>query len=256
MIEDECLNIQDYDEACQRMLSQEHSENEWRCMFVNYDDTPRRHEKGIVYQGSTPQKFGKYLQDTLVKSKNEKSRYVFINAWNEWGEGNYLEPDKKYGYEYLQAVRNALDKKYEQVVIDEKYNDVIIGSESPREAKFRRYYELYNQWLKLKNDGYRLETFFSQNGYKKIAIYGMGEIANRLIEELEDSSVDILYGIDKNMSQAFAEIDIIGMDECDRFDDVDCIVVTPVHVYEKIKKELEGKTKAMLHSVEEILQCI
>lgn len=86
MIEDECLNIQDYDEACQRMLSQEHSENEWRCMFVNYDDTPRRHEKGIVYQGSTPQKFGKYLQDTLVKSKNEKSRYVFINAWNEWGE--------------------------------------------------------------------------------------------------------------------------------------------------------------------------
>ena len=46
------------------------------------------------------------------------------------------------------------------------------------------------------------------------------------------------------------------MDECDRFDDVDCIVVTPVHVYEKIKKELEGKTKAMLHSVEEILQCI
>ena len=101
MIEDECLNIQDYDEACQRTLSQEHSENEWRCMFVNYDDTPRRHEKGIVYQGSTPQKFGKYLQATLVKSKNEKSRYVFINAWNEWGEGNYLEPDKKYGYEYL-----------------------------------------------------------------------------------------------------------------------------------------------------------
>ena len=81
MIEDECLNIQDYDEACQRTLSQEHSENEWRCMFVNYDDTPRRHEKGIVYQGSTPQKFGKYLQATLVKSKNEKSRYVFINAW-------------------------------------------------------------------------------------------------------------------------------------------------------------------------------
>lgn len=256
MIEDECLNIQDYDEACQRTLSQEHSENEWRCMFVNYDDTPRRHEKGIVYQGSTPQKFGKYLQATLVKSKNEKSRYVFINAWNEWGEGNYLEPDKKYGYEYLQAVRNALDKKYEQVVIDEKYNNVTIGSESPREAKFRRYYELYNQWLKLKNDGYKLGTFFVQNGYKKIAIYGMGEIANRLIEELEESSVDILYGIDKNMSQAFAEIDIIGMDECDRFDDVDCIVITPVHVYEKIKKDLEKKTKAIIYSIEEILNSI
>ena len=256
MIEDECLNIQDYDEVCQRMLSQEHSENEWRCMFVNYDDTPRRHEKCIVYQGSTPQKFGKYLQAALKKSESEKSRYFFINAWNEWGEGNYLEPDKKYGYEYLQAVRNALDKKYEQVVIDEKYNDVIICSESPREAKFRRYYELYNQWLKLKNDGYRLETFFSQNGYKKIAIYGMGEIANRLIEELEDSSVDILYGIDKNMSQAFAEIDIVGMDERNRFDDVDCIVVTPVHVYEKIKKDLEKKTKAIIYSIEEILNSI
>lgn len=84
----------------------------------------------------------------------------------------------------------------------------------------------------------------------------MGEIANRLIEELEDSSVDILYGIDKNMSQAFAEIDIVGMDERNRFDDVDCIVVTPVHVYEKIKKDLEKKTKAIIYSIEEILNSI
>ena len=58
------------------------------------------------------------------------------------------------------------------------------------------------------------------------------------------------------MSQAFAEIDIVGMDECDRFDDVDCIVVTPIHVYEKIKKDLEKKTKAIIYSIEEILNSI
>lgn len=233
--------------------------NLFKTIIPSWDNTPRRGNKSTIFYNSSPELYKQWLKDIIIYTKTKKNKdeqFVFINAWNEWGEGNYLEPDKKYGYEYLQAVRNALDKKYEQVVIDEKYNNVTIGSESPREAKFRRYYELYNQWLKLKNDGYKLGTFFVQNGYKKIAIYGMGEIANRLIEELEDSSVDILYGIDKNMSQAFAEIDIVGMDERNRFDDVDCIVVTPVHVYEKIKKDLEKKTKAIIYSIEEILNSI
>ena len=63
----------------------------------------------------------------------------------------------------------------------------------------------------------------------------------------------VKYGIDKNVCSAFAEIDIIGLDECERFDDVDCIVVTPVHVYEKIKKELEIKSNAEICSVDDVL---
>ena len=253
LLEEESLNLQDYDESCRRMLLEEHKKNEWRCMFVDYDDTARRHDRGIVYKGSMPQKFGEYLQATINKSIQEENEFIFINAWNEWGEGNYLEPDKKYGYAYLESVKNAVNMQYSDIYLNEKITDTVIQNESPREKKFRRYYELCNQWLKLKNDGYKLKTFFEDKNYKKIAIYGMGELANRLLEELDDSDIDVKYGIDKNVCSAFAEIDIIGLDERERFDDVDCIVVTPVHVYEKIKKELEIKSNAEICSVDDVL---
>ena len=59
-------------------------------------------------KGSTPGRFGKYLKKTLQLSRQEGNQYVFLNAWNEWGEGNYLEPDRKHGYGYLKEIKAAL----------------------------------------------------------------------------------------------------------------------------------------------------
>ena len=83
------------------MLQEAHRQNEIRCMFVDYDDSPRRGEKGCIYRGSTPEKFGTYLQKTIQLAMQEGNEFVFINAWNEWGEGNYLEPDIRFGRAYL-----------------------------------------------------------------------------------------------------------------------------------------------------------
>ncbi len=75
--------------------------------FVNYDDSPRRGKKGKVVVGGTPEKFCKYLSKLYTISNSQNKEFLFLTAWNEWGEGAYLEPDIDNGYEYLEAVRKA-----------------------------------------------------------------------------------------------------------------------------------------------------
>lgn len=78
--------------------------------FVDWDNTARN-KKGLVYEGSTPQKFEKYFGQLVRKVKKEYSTsFLFVNAWNEWAEGAYLEPDQKYGYQYLEALKHALQE--------------------------------------------------------------------------------------------------------------------------------------------------
>lgn len=82
--------------------------------FVGWDNTPRRAEKGRVVIEGSPEKFQNYLEKLIVKAKTEyKTDYIFITAWNEWGEGCYLEPDTENKFEYLEAIRSSLIKTNE-----------------------------------------------------------------------------------------------------------------------------------------------
>ncbi len=78
--------------------------------FVSWDNTARRGKNASIIEGSNPQKFKKYFTKLLTKAKENESEYIFINAWNEWAEGTYLEPDKKYEYSYLNAIKEAIEK--------------------------------------------------------------------------------------------------------------------------------------------------
>lgn len=82
----------------------------YRGIFARYDDTPRRLQNGAVYCGANSKKFSDTLYKLLVKSTQEQKEFVYINSWNEWGEGANLEPDKIYKYAYLQAVKDAVEK--------------------------------------------------------------------------------------------------------------------------------------------------
>lgn len=73
--------------------------------FTGWDNTPRKGRRGVVFDGANPALFEEYLSMQIKKS-NENG-FLFINAWNEWAEGAYLEPDEHFGFSYLEAVRNA-----------------------------------------------------------------------------------------------------------------------------------------------------
>lgn len=77
--------------------------------FVDWDNTPRN-KNGVVYDGFTIESFEKYFADLLARARRENKNMVFINAWNEWAEGAFLEPDAKYGYRKLEAVKKAVEK--------------------------------------------------------------------------------------------------------------------------------------------------
>lgn len=75
--------------------------------FTGWDTTPRRGYNGIITEGATPEKFEKYLRELLSKAESNNVDQIVINAWNEWAEGAYLEPDEKYGYAYLEAIEKV-----------------------------------------------------------------------------------------------------------------------------------------------------
>ncbi len=84
----------------------------FRGVNPSWDNTARRKSNGTILHGSSPLGYQKWLYNaalnTIKSSVSQDERLVFVNAWNEWAEGAHLEPDKKYGYAYLEATRQAL----------------------------------------------------------------------------------------------------------------------------------------------------
>lgn len=82
--------------------------------YVDWDNTPRKGENGKVHVGSSPDKFKHYFSKQIWRTKNIYHKdMIFIYAWNEWAEGGYLEPDTRFEYKYLEAIKQALEENNE-----------------------------------------------------------------------------------------------------------------------------------------------
>lgn len=109
----DCLHVFDFGMIWRNMLRRKEAPKggRERCpgAFARWDNTPRRGRKSVFYVGAAPGAFEKFMRRQLRAADEEGCPYLFLNAWNEWGEGAYLEPDTKYGFAFLNALRRAAD---------------------------------------------------------------------------------------------------------------------------------------------------
>lgn len=86
---------------------EEKEENIIPTLFPNWDHTPRTGRRGNVFAGATPERFEKHVAHCMevLKDKTPEHRIAFVKSWNEWAEGNYLEPDRKFGRGFLEAIK-------------------------------------------------------------------------------------------------------------------------------------------------------
>lgn len=100
------LHVYDYEDSVRKMLLK----TEWpvfRSLFPAWDNSARSGRRGVVMDNSSPEKFASLLLEISRMTQEQLPpgrQLVFLNAWNEWAEGNHLEPDQKYGRAYLEAV--------------------------------------------------------------------------------------------------------------------------------------------------------
>lgn len=220
--------------------------------FTGYDDTPRRGTGGRVIGQVNPQIFQKMLAKLLKKNADMGNEITFLNAWNEWGEGMYLEPDAKDGYAYLEAVKYALEHYQEEKEEFSLNTSQSAAAESEKLAeRYRCYWIVLHQWMLLRENGISIGEYLYQKGIRKVAIYGMGMLGLHLVKELENSPLEILCGIDRAAEELHQTFPLVTPGE--PIGEVDAIIVTPVYAFDEIYTILQTKYHSKILSLMELV---
>lgn len=124
--------------------------------------------------------------------------------------------------------------------------------------KFKKYYQVYNKWIANNNRQVSNEAILKQLNISSIAVYGNGEMGNRLIESLKNTSVSIECIIEKKANDIEIDgmegIKVIGVEELDHTIHPDAVIVTPIFDYDNIKEILQKKLPGVkIISIEEFV---
>lgn len=104
----------DYEKTVKFFFNNEDSwENVYPAILPQWDRSPRVGSYDGVYINATPEKFENHIMNALeiIKNKTPERKILFLRSWNEWGEGNYVEPDLKFGRGFLEAIKNCIIKQ-------------------------------------------------------------------------------------------------------------------------------------------------
>ena len=246
-------NVIDYKELS-ALIKGKHVESRGKTFLgtvTKYDDTPRRGRKGTIFENVSAEVFKDSLRAILCRSKEMGNEFVFLNAWNEWGEGMYLEPDTVEEYAYLEAVREALDT-YDKIGYTVTDNIFAIKTEALYKTivRYQSYWKTFEKWMVLKHKNCDFALYFRRNHISRIAVYGMGMMAKYLAEELKkEQDISIVYGIDQKYGGKDHRFSIPIYTPEDKLPQVELIVVTVEHEYAKIRDDLKKSVNYEIKSL-------
>ncbi len=101
----------DYPNVAKHFFAPEDNwENVFPTIMPQWDRTARVGKHEGVYDHATPKEFQKHIEDAIkvIEHKQDEHKILFLRSWNEWGEGNYVEPDERYGHGWLESINNAI----------------------------------------------------------------------------------------------------------------------------------------------------
>lgn len=104
--------VLDYKKTTSKFVANFTSTKYIQCVFPNWDNSARIGKRAMIFKNPTPEHWQFFLEKAVLELKKNKKNppFIVIKSWNEWAEGNYLEPDIKFGHQFLQALKNVKDK--------------------------------------------------------------------------------------------------------------------------------------------------
>lgn len=101
-------HVYSYDELVERSLGKPAAAYpRYRCVTPSWDNSARRAQWATIFRDASPETFERWTYAMALESERNGSEFLFVNAWNEWAEGNHLEPDLRFGHAYLRAHQSA-----------------------------------------------------------------------------------------------------------------------------------------------------
>jgi Glycosyltransferase WbsX len=104
-------NVYEYDELVESALADTYRQYvRFPCVTPSWDNSARRERGAVIFRGATPEKYGHWLEEVIRSfiPPSAEEDLIFTNAWNEWAEGNHLEPDLRWGLGYLEEHARAV----------------------------------------------------------------------------------------------------------------------------------------------------
>ena len=237
------LNRVSYDVAWEQiLLDRQEDVRTYYCGLVGFDETPRQAQKGLIVEGSTPDKFKDNLKKLFVKSEKQGNDLLFINAWNEWGEGMHLEPDQRWEYGFLEALRDAkatYNTDDTNNLMDFKVVNKEISMYKTMYDKSEYNLQVMHKWLWLREKGIYFEDYLKKKNVQSIAIYGFGILSEHLVWELEKAEVEVKYVIDRKGNNLQTDFKVYTLE--DDLPEVDMVIVAIPYYFNELIKELKNK---------------
>lgn len=228
----------------------------YMCALVDYDDSPRYGKNSRVFDGANPKAFKCNFENMYMLACDRGNKFVFINAWNEWGESMYLEPDTYNGYKYLEAIRDIVKdgKNFDENNIFQHTKKAVPSNNLL--VKYKSQIHAMNKMMCIMEQNISLGKYLKELGFSKIAVYGYGFVGKHLITLLQREGIDVLYVIDKNSNVLSSDINVCVLSKDMPY--VDAIIVTPIDEYpairSSIKKFVDFNTISLGHILNELCE--